>query len=301
MSGTLVAKVKGGPVTESGKAVARLNGVVHGLRAIVPVITTERQEEWDLHRAGIVDELSPMGALEMELTERVALLLWRLRRVARYETDAISGDQADAEEDHVQHERLFGHTERFVSTWPSDMRGEIKDLAARARALKRLATMPDDTRVRSDDVRGILYSFDHAASRHDKEFTFENVSLPGIPDDCDLDDAPNLMAAQLRAGIVNIAKAVQVAPEELTEEVLYELESDVRGTKYRLEVADKKVARMRATRALPNEKTLDRIMRYEAHLHRQLVQTLRELEAMQSRRAGQSTPLARLDVSGIET
>jgi hypothetical protein len=94
---------------------------------------------------------------------------------------------------------------------------------------------------------------------------------------------------------------VKVAPDELTEEVLHELESDVRGARYRLEIADKKIARMRVTRALPNEKTLDRIMRYEAHLHRQLVQTLRELEAMQARRAGQAAPLARLDVSGIET
>jgi len=40
-----------------------------------------------------------------------------------------------------------------------------------------------------------------------------------------------------------------------------------------------------------------RITRYEAHLHRQFLQTLHELEAMQSRRRGDPAPLARLDVS----
>ena len=42
---------------------------------------------------------------------------------------------------------------------------------------------------------------------------------------------------------------------------------------------------------------LDKIMRYESHLHRQCLQTLHELEAMQARRLGQQTPLARLDIS----
>lgn len=42
---------------------------------------------------------------------------------------------------------------------------------------------------------------------------------------------------------------------------------------------------------------LDNIMRYEAHLHRQCLQTLHELEALQVRRSGEQPHLARLDVS----
>jgi hypothetical protein len=38
-------------------------------------------------------------------------------------------------------------------------------------------------------------------------------------------------------------------------------------------------------------------MRYETHLHRQWVQTLHELEALQQRRKGLPTHLARLDIS----
>ena len=44
-------------------------------------------------------------------------------------------------------------------------------------------------------------------------------------------------------------------------------------------------------------RNLDNIMRYEAHLHRQCLQTLHELEALQARRRGETPHLARLDVS----
>ena len=51
-------------------------------------------------------------------------------------------------------------------------------------------------------------------------------------------------------------------------------------------------------RVLPTGAVLDKIMRYEAHLHRLYTQTLHELEALQARRRGQPAPLARLDISG---
>ncbi len=38
-------------------------------------------------------------------------------------------------------------------------------------------------------------------------------------------------------------------------------------------------------------------MRYEAHFHRQYIQTLHELEAIQLGRQGGHFPLARLDIS----
>ena len=50
-------------------------------------------------------------------------------------------------------------------------------------------------------------------------------------------------------------------------------------------------------RTLPTTDTLTKIMRYEAHLHRQYIQTLHELEALQLRRQGAPSPLARLDIS----
>jgi hypothetical protein len=50
-------------------------------------------------------------------------------------------------------------------------------------------------------------------------------------------------------------------------------------------------------RVLPSDDDLNRITRYETHLHRQWLQTLHELEALQARRRGERPHLARLDIS----
>ena len=57
--------------------------------------------------------------------------------------------------------------------------------------------------------------------------------------------------------------------------------------------------RMSRERLLPDEKTLEKVARYEAHLSRGLYKAIHELEALQARRSGGATPLARLDVDGL--
>jgi hypothetical protein len=63
-------------------------------------------------------------------------------------------------------------------------------------------------------------------------------------------------------------------------------------------VKEEWLKRRQSDQIIPAGATLERVMRYETHLHRQLVQTMHELEALQARRKGQATPLARLDVAG---
>jgi len=63
-------------------------------------------------------------------------------------------------------------------------------------------------------------------------------------------------------------------------------------------ITEEKVGGLISSRLLPPGDTLARIMKYEAHLHRMLTQTEHELEALQARRKGERTPLARLDISG---
>jgi hypothetical protein len=57
---------------------------------------------------------------------------------------------------------------------------------------------------------------------------------------------------------------------------------------------------MSRERLLPDEKTLQKIARYEAHLSRQLYRAKYELEALQTKRTGGAAPLARLDVQGLD-
>src|SRR5215207_6617403 len=87
-------KLSTGPKTANGKAVAKMNAVTHGLRSLSPVLPGEQSEDWNDHRDGIVAALAPVGTLEAELAERVALLMWRLRRVVVYETE-VTGTGID--------------------------------------------------------------------------------------------------------------------------------------------------------------------------------------------------------------
>ncbi|MFQ5474006.1 MAG: hypothetical protein ACE5FA_14140 [Dehalococcoidia bacterium] len=58
------------------------------------------------------------------------------------------------------------------------------------------------------------------------------------------------------------------------------------------------VRRYELLRVLPGEDVLARIIRYSSHLHRMVHATIHELEAIQTRRKGGQSPLARLDITG---
>ena len=64
-------------------------------------------------------------------------------------------------------------------------------------------------------------------------------------------------------------------------------------------IADEVASRYRETLPvlLPDDRTLEMLVRYEAHLNRVLNHTLHELEALQDGRRGNPTPLARVDIN----
>lgn len=170
-----------GPRTRAGKVVVARNAILHGMGYGGPVIPgIETEADWHRHRDGIIESLAPEGRLERTLAERVALLIWRLDRVTRYEVAV---------------------THHSVAKTRSDL----------------------------------------AAADAYLQGTLSKGELP--------------------------------------------------------EVDDILVTQAEERRVIPDVDELDKIMRYEAHLYRQCVQTLHELEALQARRNGQQTHLARLDIS----
>jgi len=61
-------------------------------------------------------------------------------------------------------------------------------------------------------------------------------------------------------------------------------------------IAERQDLTTASARWLPHPLDIDKIIRFEAHLSRQLYQARHELEAMQAARRGQRTPLLRVDV-----
>ena len=185
---------KRGPRTDAGRAAVRLNALRHGISADSPVIAgLEHEADWQAHLQGTLDSLTPAGHLEQELAQRIALLLWRLRRVARYERQAIEVNQ-----DRIVHQIHPGETTVEMAALLAHMAGKVAD------------------------------------------------------------------------------------PEQVLRE-----EADS---------VDRRRAWAVRERLLPADDVIAKVTRYESHLHRQLLQTMHELEAMRARRQGAVTPLARLDL-----
>ncbi|MCX6704585.1 MAG: hypothetical protein NTZ07_04055 [Candidatus Woesebacteria bacterium] len=84
-----------GPRTNEGKAAISQNAVKHGLLAERDVISSESQADFDLYREQLLDELNPVSPMESMLAERIVTLSWRLKRVCRFQNQAIDALNAD--------------------------------------------------------------------------------------------------------------------------------------------------------------------------------------------------------------
>ena len=87
-----------GPKTPEGKAAVRSNAVTHGLRSHDGLLPGESLEDFSDLRTRVFAELAPDSAVEIELAERIASLLWRLRRVPAFEAALLAWTHACKEE-----------------------------------------------------------------------------------------------------------------------------------------------------------------------------------------------------------
>jgi hypothetical protein len=297
----------GGPRTEEGKEVARWNSTRHGIRSPAPVVPgLEEPEDWQEHREGIIESLSPEGHLEFVLAERVALLSWRLHRVTRYETGAIATSQETIEDDIHDRGRIMaaiGSGPATQDTHPSDIRFSAKYHKQNHNALRRFSAKfrhEPEKLLKAVDAGAIVFGmYIEAKKARGGEIDLEALDLPGVPEDAAIEELPAMRAADVWGCVEAFAAAASLDPEELLEAATEEAGYEARGAAIRKEEVEKEISCMSRERILPEGGALQKIARYEAHLSRQMYQALHELEALQTRRRGRNAPLARLDVQGV--
>src|SRR5262249_23243826 len=71
--------------SQAGKERSRLNAWKHGLSAKMLIIVDESATDFDRLRADLMEQYDPQSVLECEMVERLAAILWRLRRVPCFE------------------------------------------------------------------------------------------------------------------------------------------------------------------------------------------------------------------------
>jgi hypothetical protein len=293
----------GGPKTAEGKAIVRWNATRHGISSPKPVVPgLEKQEDWESHLEGVMENLSPVGHLEVTLTERVALLTWRLHRVTKFETGAIAVSQEQVEEDIHRMARLLRslHENPYASTHPEDIRIEAKHYKQVHSTLRRFPSLEPDKTLKGMDASSVVWGvLMEAKKAAEEEIDEEALDLPGVPEDAAIEELPAMKVADVRGCVEAIAAHVSLDPEEMLELATNEAGYQARHAVRKKEEVEQEISRKVRERILPDEKTLEKITRYEAHLSRQLFHCLHELENLQKHRTtGEGVPLLRMDVQG---
>ncbi len=186
---------------------------------------------------------------------------------------------------------------------PKNVRSDLDNARANYRLFKRFPKMPDDKKISALDADTILWDIaEHTNQVAEGEIAPEDLlERISIPDGAEArEDFKGWTAVAVRAGIEAIARETNEDPAELLQVTTDGAKRAIIGKEQAAERVKQDLEKMSRERLLPDEKTLEKVVRYEAHLSRQLYKALHELEALQVRRQGGSAPLARLDVDGMD-
>jgi hypothetical protein len=255
-----------GPRTPAGRAISSLNAARHGLYASTPVIPRlENEAEWWQHRDETLASLAPLGQVETALAERVALILWRLGRVARFEEGVTSSarERVTAIVTAGQDGPLQLKENQVA------VRENLTQSRAIQRALARFVEGEPETPLAGRHVTLILA----AIALVDNRFSPDTFSAPDVvPDGVDVEDLPDWTVERMGRLLDAIAGSLGRQPDELVAAVSARVRELVNSDRALIRPFDLQVRDLRRQRILPRPGDLDQVIRYERHLTRELAQ-----------------------------
>lgn len=313
-----------GPKTAAGKAIARLNATSHGLRAASPVVPGEDPSAWEAFRESMVADLAPVGMLELELAERVALLSWRLRRVSTFEVGVVNlaSDQA-AKEARGEHSSVLfvglpsgegRPTLAEVREQVATAEGTVRDRAERGRLLDELSGLSDAAPFDGTDAVFLLESLTGSLPQtldldddDWDEIPADPLTDPthplfllavGVPVHAhpDPEEWGGWTAGAVRAGAQRMAGSVGWDTKTLLSRAAADAAAGVKAERKQLTAlrnelraaerrADEDEAMARRRALVPSEAAVGTVVKYEGHLQRLLTQALHQLERRQALRS----------------
>mgnify|MGYP007070628863 CR=1 FL=1 len=275
-----------GPRTDTGRAVSKMNAFKHGIRSRQVLVRSQHFSESpsqfkSLHHR-FVAELNPVGPVEEMLVDQIVTTHWRLRRALMAESGEIA----------LSVERSYRHRRRLPSPQLQSMQWRAQgDPVAAMRESELghivLETCLDGARqaVERDGelteaaLQDLVQQLGGAPCQLTRDLEELRLRLAQNPDGLD--------PAALREE--NKAQALARLDREL-ERLL-----SAKKTCIQREAAEEEAHL--ATDVVPPLFALDRIMRYETNLERQLYRALSHLDRLQRRRQGEAVPPLAVEVS----
>jgi len=299
-----------GPTTDKGKTASSRNAIKHGLLAREVVITAgdgeENAKDFHVLLRQLWTNLQPIGTIEELLVERVAICWWRLARVVRAENGEIRRrlDTFDVDVHLSRSDRLSLIMYSLDLLRSGDLYNSIneadKKLSSRER---RLAIQKLQTDLKKDEFGvTVLCQFWSRAKRELSETGRISKGVHrAISSTVGLSNYPLLLSTWLGTA-ADDGQEQNASPDGGTNDnlgfnkdivmwlidkelELLEILKEHAGTNARLET-DVEARSL----ALPSADATEKLLRYEAHLERQLYRAMDQLERLQRRRKGESVP-----------
>jgi hypothetical protein len=277
-----------GPKTPRGKAIVARNAVKHGIfsQDIVPVGGDREGAAYARMLAGLRDSLKPEGQMEHSLVEKIAVDTWRLRRTVAYEAAAVRQEveklKDNMESWHGLRKPECGGSDREESTPLEFLKytDEVTDADIQDQ-LALLARLSDPRHPLEGDDRALAFVYrtrvDEDRQRRSKEWKGINSLQPVVKLDKPL---PLDWREQAKAYLarLNAAHQGRVRSELLQheEQVLEEMKAvaDVRTM----------IAEHTPLHSMPPDEQVEKIVRYETMLERNIKRNVDMLHKLQASR-----------------
>jgi hypothetical protein len=267
-----------GPRTPEGRAVSRMNAVKHGVFSKEALVRGLNFKENSRELAAMSErfrrELNPIGPVEEMLVDQMVTLQWRLRRVLRAESGeiALSVDEGTWHRSRPQmqlrwalwnssedasasmEESLWGV--RLLQSWITELRSRVEKEGELTEAAVQ------------DFVNSFGGKSNHLTRSVEQLRSKLQANQEGL-------EAPALLER-------NKTQALAFLDKEM------ELLSWQRKFCEKREESEENARQ--AAAVLPSPEVLDKILRYETALQRQLFRAMSQLERLQRMRQGESVP-----------
>jgi hypothetical protein len=279
-----------GPTTQRGKQKSRQNATKHGIFAVGIIPKRESEADYLTIVEDMAETLQPAGRLEEILVEKLAMLMWRYRRLLQAEAAEVArqteSDQEGKFEGEVQAAVKLGGGQGYI---PEALYTHNK--VAIQWAIEYLREIRQKTLEKGLDWE-----------RDRKALTLVYGSVKGQGE---YGHHPlGLLASRYRelAGMGKDQQSATDVPRDAAKTIADLVFIEVIGLGRTLRDWRKRTNvrnRLQATAALvPRQEVTDRLQRYEGSLERSFDRTLSQLERLQRLRLGQPVlPALKVDVS----
>jgi hypothetical protein len=267
------ARKSTGPKTAEGKAMSRMNALKHGILAREVVLrgedTSEREGEFQSMHRQFWEHLAPVGPVETMLVERMVTTYWRLHRVLiaeRGETACSVG------ESRLKVERLDQGR-----VWSALQKGDLESSASGM-----LCVM--------EALRGVRKSVEEEGELTEAELQRVTSAFGG---------RLNPVATALQKIREDAREMVGEWPKDALkvqrrERVLDFIDRELARCERKLPAIEERERHEEQARRdasfLPTAAVVDKILRYEGSLERQLYRAMNQLERLQRARRGEVVP-----------